>query len=96
MTDKKIDWDSFEQLRQDMEEGAKLYEPQCDTYWDSLNTDDKLMAFYSVVKRIHKGEMIDKGTYRWVLYDVFGFGFESYAIGMECGFMDLHNAINVD
>jgi hypothetical protein len=38
--------------------------------------------------------MIDKGTYRYVLYDVFDFGPDAYSVGMECGYMDLHNAID--
>lgn len=69
------------------------YESECDEYWESLPYDDRLKAFYSVVKRIYKGEIKDKGSYRWVLYDVFGFGPEAYSMGMDCGFMYLHNAI---
>jgi hypothetical protein len=95
ISDKKEDfWKSMDELSRAMEEGRRAYENQCDVYWDSLSYDDKLKAFYSVVKRIHRGDMIDKGSYRWVLYDVFGFGPDAYGIGMECGYMDLHNAID--
>jgi hypothetical protein len=51
------------------------------------------MAFSSVVKRIVKGDIKDSGTYRYVLYDVFGFDVDSYIVGMECGYMNLHNSI---
>jgi hypothetical protein len=51
------------------------------------------MAFSSVVKRIVKGDIKDRGTYRYVLYDVFGFDMDSYGIGMQCGYMDLHNSV---
>ena len=64
-----------------------------DKYWNSLSKEDQLKAFYSVCKRIHKGDVIDRGSYRWVLYDVFEFGPESYVIGMDCGYMSLHNYI---
>jgi hypothetical protein len=96
MTEDKKDafWKDMNELAQTMEEGRRLYEKHCDDYWDSLSYEDKLAAFYSVVKRIHKGDMIDKGTYRYVLYDVFDFGPDAYSVGMECGYMDLHNAID--
>ena len=93
MTDKKIDWDAMNELAKSMEEGRVAYEKQCDDYWNGLSYEDQLMAFYSVVKRIHKGDLVDRGSYRWVLYDVFGFGPDAYILGMDCGYMELHNAI---
>lgn len=80
-------------LGQEYEKYAKEHEQECDEYWKALPYDDKLMAFYSVCKRIHQGDIRDQGTYRWVLYDVFGFDMDSYGIGMECGYMAIHNAI---
>jgi hypothetical protein len=74
----------------------KAYEAETDTWWESLSYDDKLRAFYSVVKRIHDGDIKQKGSYRYVLYDVFGFGPDAYGLGMECGYMSLHNAIKTD
>lgn len=75
----------MKQIEQDQEE-----------YWNSLSKDDQLKAFCAVVRRIVQGELRDKGSYRWVLYDVFGFGPEAYVRGMDCGFMALHNAIVTD
>ena len=72
---------------------AKEYATECDLYWNSLTTDKQLMAFYSVVQRICKGELKDQGSYRHVLYRVFGFDMDSYGIGMECGYMELHNSL---
>lgn len=80
-------------MQEDYQEGVKEYEANCDKYWNNLSYEDKLKAFYSVCKRIHKGELKDKGSYRWVLYDVFEFDPSAYAIGMECGYMAIHNAI---
>lgn len=83
-------------MAQLQKEASESYEESCDEYWEGLSYEDQLKAFYSVVKRIHKGEIEDRGSYRWVLYDVFGFGPEAYSIGMDCGYMSLHNSIKVD
>ena len=74
----------------------KQIEQEQEEYWNSLSKDDQLKAFCAVVRRIVQGELRDKGSYRWVLYDVFGFGPEAYVRGMDCGFMALHNAIVTD
>lgn len=75
------------------EQAAKAYEAEADSWWNNLSYDDKLLSFYSVVKRIHEGDVKQQGSYRYVLYDVFGFGPDAYGIGMDCGYMTLHNAI---
>jgi len=64
-----------------------------DAWWEALSYADKLKAFQSVCKRIHKGDIKDRGSYRHVLYQVFGFGKDAYALGMHCGYMDIHNSI---
>ena len=74
----------------------KDYETETDAWWDALPYDDKLRAFYSVVKRIYDGDIKQQGSYRYVLYDVFGFGPDAYGIGMECGYLSLHNSIMSD
>jgi hypothetical protein len=66
---------------------------EMDQWWDGLSQEDQMRAFYSVVKRLVKGEIEDRGSYRYILYDVFGFDAESYMLGMNCGFMTLHNSI---
>ena len=75
-------------------EGANQYERECDEYWNALSYEERLKAFYSVISRVVKGELEDKGSYRYLLYDVFGFGPDAYTIGMECGFLRLHNSID--
>ena len=79
-----------------MESERDDYEAKNNEWWNSLSEEERENAFYAVVKRIHKAEMIDKGTYRYALYDVFGFDVGMYARGMDCGFMDLHNAIEIE
>lgn len=87
---------SLDDISESYERAMKEIEQQQEAYWNSLSKDDQLKAFCAVVRRIVQGELRDKGSYRWVLYDVFGFGPESYTQGMDCGFMALHNAIIPD
>lgn len=75
------------------DEIEKEHDDEANSFWENLSQDDKQMAFYSVVKRLVKGELRDRGTYRYVLYDVFGFDSSSYFMGMNCGYMELHNSI---
>lgn len=76
----------FEEIQRD-------YDKETDEWWNSLSEDHRQAAFYSVVKRLVKGELRDRGTYRYVLYDVFGFDASSYVMGMNCGYLELHNCI---
>lgn len=69
------------------------YGKQADEYWHGLSPDQQLMAFYAVCKRIHTGDVLNKGSYRHVLYDVFGFDTDSYGVGMACGYLAIHNHI---
>ena len=68
-------------------------ENQSETYWNSLTKEQQLQAFCAVSRRIYKGELEDQGSYRWVLYDVFGFGPEAYAPAQLAGYLSIHNAI---
>lgn len=85
--------DSLENFAKAMQEGAEKWDNDCDEYWNKLSYDDKLKAFHSVCKRIYEGDVKKEGSFRYVLYDVFGFGPDAYVVGMECGYMDLHNYI---
>lgn len=67
-----------------------------DALWNSLPYDAQLDLFCAVVRRIHKAEIQDQGSYRYALYTVFGFDLDSYGRGMDCGYLDLHNSIEVE
>jgi hypothetical protein len=62
-------------------------------FWNGLSKDDQLKAFCSVMRLLYKAELEEHGSYRYTLYDVFGFGPESYAQAQLSGFMAIHNAI---
>ena len=70
-------------------------EDEQEQYWNSLSKEQQLNAFCAVVRRIYKGELEDNGTYRYILYNIFGFGPEAYVQAQIAGFLSLHNAIVV-
>ena len=80
-------------LGQEMEKHREAYEADNDAWWNNLTETEREDAFYAVVKRMHKAELQDKGSYRHALYGVFGFDPGMYSRGLDCGFMALHNAI---
>ena len=95
-----MDEESKNKVMGELNEFSNLYskamkeiEDRQEAYWNSLSKEDQLKAFCAVSRRIFQAELVDKGSYRWALYDVFGFGPESYTQGMDCGYMAIHNAI---
>ena len=103
MTDKKnVDWSDYlaspehKAFLEELRITRLVYEDDVNTFWKNLSIDDQLKAFYAVVKRIHQGDYLESGSYRYVLYDIFQFGTDAYSLGMDCGYMDLHNAIDPD
>ena len=96
MTDTLKDWlnsPEMEEIRRIYKEGRDIYDVECEDWWKDLSYDDKLKAFYIITKRIHKGDVVDQGSFRYVLYDVFEFDMDAYLVGMDSGYMDIHNAI---
>ena len=87
------DPEKMEEIRKQFEEARIAYDNASESLWNSLPYDDRLKVFHAVVKRICKAEIEEPGSYRYALYDVFGFEADSYIIGMDCGYLDLHNAL---
>ena len=90
MDDKKS---VYEDIASSMQEASDQYDQKAEEYWKSLSYKDQLQAFYIVTKRIHKGDIVEKGSYRHVLYDTFGFDLDSYIIGLDSGYLDIHNGL---
>lgn len=84
---------SLSEFGEEMEKHRIADEARIDQWWNNLSYEERTDAFYAVVKRLVHGELEKKGTYRYVLYDVFGFGPDMYIRGMDCGYMALHNSI---
>ena len=92
MDDKTLS-ESLSDISNSFKEASDQYDQKAEEYWKSLSYEDQLQAFYIVTKRIHKGDIVEKGSYRYVLYDTFGFDFDSYIIGMDSGYLDIHNGL---
>ena len=69
------------------------WEKEQEEYWNSLTKEEQLKVFCAVSRRIYKGEILEKGSYRYVLYNTFGFGSEAYAPAQVAGYLSIHNAI---
>jgi hypothetical protein len=76
-----------------MAESLEKYEKDANDFWSGLSYEEKLMAFYAVCKKIHDGDLMKRGSYRHVLYDVFGFKPDAYSLGIHCGYMNIHNSM---
>ena len=84
---------SMEELADNIQQAQAEYKAENDAWWNGLSETEREDAFYAVCKRLYSGEMSQRGTYRYVLYDVFGFDPSMYWRGMNCGYMAMHNAI---
>ena len=69
------------------------YNRKMDAWWETLDDEQQQWAFYNVCRRIYKGDVEESRSYRGVLYDIFGWGPESYTIGMEARYMEIHNLL---
>ena len=76
-------------LREAWCEAEKRQKAEDDAWWDSLNYDGKSQAFRQIVKLMYRAEVIEKGSYRHALYEVFGL---EYGDGLAY-YMQLHNLI---
>ena len=64
-----------------------------ETWWENLPTEQQQWAFYNVCRGIYDGDVMQRRSYRGVLYDVFGWGPEAYVLGMEARYMEIHNLL---
>jgi hypothetical protein len=90
---KLVNSPEWQEMQENADKAQKAFEAECDRAWNSLDQETKLKLFCAVCTRLYKGELEDKGSYRHVLYEVFGFGPEAYGTAQAAGFLALHNAI---
>ena len=91
--EKQAAWD---ELRDSMKENMLKDKDRSEKLWDSLSVDEQIDVFCAVVRRLCKAELDDQGSYRYALYNVFGFHQGSYSRALDAGFMSLHNSIFTD
>ena len=84
---------TLDEISKAWNEAMQEVENNSENYWNSLTKEQQLDVFCAVCRRIHRGDIVDKGTYRYVLYNVFGFGPEAYAPAQLAGYLDIHNSI---
>ena len=85
--------DEYKQNLKLIEEAQTQYKLSSQEFFDSLSYDDKLKCFFHVINCIYKNIYEDKGSYRHLLYSIFNFGPDSYALGIDCGLMTIHNDV---
>jgi len=86
-------FDALAEIGKNFNKATKEYQDSCNSYWNSLNPEEQLMAFCAIVERLHQGELEHRRSYRGMLYEIFGWGPEAYAAAQCAGFLDLHNSI---
>ena len=74
-------------------ESADEYSADNEKWWNELSEEEREKAFYAVCKRIYKSDIEKQGSYRHALYQIFGFDMSMYGVGIECGYIDIHNTI---
>jgi ABC-type Fe3+-citrate transport system substrate-binding protein len=85
--------DKMAALGEEQELYRLKHDAEVNAWWKALSQEDRERAFYAVVSRIFQAEIVEKRSYRGVLYDVFGFDAGMYVTGMECGYMTIHNSL---
>ena len=83
----------LEDFNNEFKQAMDLLKQEEEDYWNSLSTNDQLKAFCAVVRRLVEGDIKLRGSYRYVLYQVFGFGTDAYARAQNAGYLALHNSI---
>jgi hypothetical protein len=80
-------------LRESYKEVREILHKEADEFWNNLTEEEREKAFFAVISRMHKAEVLERRSYRGALYDVFGFEPGMYGAGMECGYLTMHNLL---
>ena len=86
--------DEYKEYLEIQEEALEQYTQKAKEYFESLETDNQLLLFFHITNQIFENYFKDNSSYRGLLYDKFGFGPESYTIGMDSGMFAIHNSIS--
>ena len=88
-----LDSPEMEEFRKSWEEHQAQYKAEATEFWNRLSYDDQLKVFSFVVSKIYESDVVERGSYRYCLYDKFSFDMDAYTIGMDCNYLNLHNII---
>jgi len=88
------EWFKAENIGNEFDRNRQQSMNEANDWWESASEEDREKAFFAVIDRMYRAEVDSHGTYRYSLYDVFGFRPSMYVKGMQCGYMALHNLIH--
>ena len=86
--------EEYKEFLKIQEEALEQYTQKAKEYFESLEMNNQLLLFFHITNTIYANYFEDNSSYRGLLYDKFGFGPESYSIGMDSGMFAVHNAIS--
>lgn len=86
--------DEYKEFLDIQEKAIVEYKTRAKEYFESLEPDNQLMLFFHITNVIFENYFKGNGSYRGLLYDKFGFGLDSYSIGLDSGMFAVHNAIS--
>lgn len=93
------DFDAFENALDEIasiqQEAERQYHSDAENWWSGLSREQQLQAFYCISKRMHHG-LAQGLSYRSILYGLFGFGLNSYGVGIYSGFMEIYNHCDLE
>lgn len=76
------------------QEYEKQFAEERKKFFLSLSKEQQLLVFCEVVSKLYQAEIIDKRSYRGVLYSEFGFDKNAYLAAQISNFLELHNSID--
>jgi hypothetical protein len=80
-------------MNDDFQQYEKEFSEERKKFFQSLTKDQQLLVFCEVVHKLYKAEIIEKKSYRGVLYGEFGFDKNAYLLAQISNFLELHNSI---
>ena len=66
---------------------------EANEWWDKLPEEDQQKAFLAMSTKLNKNIEVGGGSYRYVLYDIFGFKPDMYVDAQIAGFMNVTNVM---
>lgn len=86
-----INSDEYKEYMETIDQAKVTFEKESKDFYESLSYENKVKAIFHVVNMIYKNEYELNGTYRKLIYDLFGLDPDSYGILMDCGLLLIHN-----
>lgn len=80
-----------------MVDASLIHEEQLsESFWQGLSSEEQLWAFCAIIRRLSQANLVDRKSFRGVLYDTFGWGPEAYGPAQLAGYLTLHNSLYSD